>query len=613
MPLRTGKTKSTVVTRGKPIGGVRRAQQITTYGVGSLIAIGDQSYVVSGLDTWKDDPALTITEDRLVAQLKGVNSLRWPPADTPESGFGIKVRRFPEMYSCKECGDLKKYRFFGSTDGSCNACAKRLVPSRFVSACEYGHLDEFPFFEWLHKKVEPSGADRHEMTLRSSGESGSLRSIEIHCTCGVTAKSMEGALSKGALRELGIKCHGRRPWLGTPTDGVDQPDCQGIRRGMQRGSSAAWFPVVRSAITIPPFSTRVAELVSRYISGWALDAVPDDLIRAMAQAQGLDHGGVSLDDIVRYVHLYRAERRRLLDSPEAGEDEVELLPTQDPLRPDEYDQLLRTTPDDADNVNFVCVPPPADTGLPAPAGVDKVMLVKRLREVRALTSFTRVDLPSESPGRKASITLHRDWRPAVEVIGEGVFLSLDRAEVTAWEGQASVRSRADTLRARHQEVLDRRFRALPHVPSSPVTARLVLLHTLAHALINEWSLDAGYPSSALRERLYVDDGPAGMSGILVYTATSDSAGSLGGLVAQGETRHLRRTFATALERVSWCSADPLCMESEASGTDSLNLAACHACVLLPEVSCELSNSFLDRAMLIGSPDSAATGMFHGWQ
>ena len=51
------------------------------------------------------------------------------------------------------------------------------------------------------------------------------------------------------------------------------------------------------------------------------------------------------------------------------------------------------------------------------------------------------------------------------------------------------------------------------------------------------------------------------------------------------------------------------MESEASGVDSLNLAACYACVLLPETSCEVNNVFLDRAMLIGTPDDPLTGFF----
>jgi hypothetical protein len=133
-----------------------------------------------------------------------------------------------------------------------------------------------------------------------------------------------------------------------------------------------------------------------------------------------------------------------------------------------------------------------------------------------------------------------------------------------------------------------------------------MVHTLAHAIINEWSLDSGYPTASLRERLYVSNE---MSGVLIYTATSDSAGSLGGIVAQVESGNLAISIRTAIERISWCSADPLCVESDASGTDNLNRAACHSCVLLPETSCEEFNTLLDRALLTGTPDHPDLGFF----
>lgn len=41
----------------------------------------------------------------------------------------------------------------------------------------------------------------------------------------------------------------------------------------------------------------------------------------------------------------------------------------------------------------------------------------------------------------------------------------------------------------------------------------------------------------------------------------------------------------------------------------INLAACHACVLLPETSCEHNNGLLDRALLIGTPENPAIGFF----
>jgi hypothetical protein len=53
----------------------------------------------------------------------------------------------------------------------------------------------------------------------------------------------------------------------------------------------------------------------------------------------------------------------------------------------------------------------------------------------------------------------------------------------------------------------------------------------------------------------------------------------------------------------------LCSESQGQGTFSLNLAACHACGLLPETSCEEGNLLLDRVLAIGTPDNPETGYF----
>ena len=134
----------------------------------------------------------------------------------------------------------------------------------------------------------------------------------------------------------------------------------------------------------------------------------------------------------------------------------------------------------------------------------------------------------------------------------------------------------------------------------------MLVHSLAHALITQWALDCGYPAASLRERLYVSDE---MAGFLIYTATSDSAGSLGGIVGLAENGDLDDLISEALREASWCSSDPLCIESEGGGVDALNLAACHACLLLPEVSCEEMNVLLDRALLVGTADNPSMAFF----
>ena len=52
-----------------------------------------------------------------------------------------------------------------------------------------------------------------------------------------------------------------------------------------------------------------------------------------------------------------------------------------------------------------------------------------------------------------------------------------------------------------------------------------------------------------------------MRGVLIYTATSDSAGSLGGVVAQGASDRLEGLVREGVNRAAWCSADPVCIEA----------------------------------------------------
>jgi hypothetical protein len=273
------------------------------------------------------------------------------------------------------------------------------------------------------------------------------------------------------------------------------------------------------------------------------------------------------------------------------------------LRSAEYEALNRGAADKAGNAEFVCVA--GELRQSTRRWFDKVMLVKRLREVRALESFTRV-YPGTSmtePGDLAALASESPlWLPGIEVNGEGVFLRLEPARLEAWETQTAVKNRTEGLDRRYRNLfLDKKL-----TPDRVISPRLLLIHTLAHALINEWSMDSGYPAASLRERLYAS--PT-MAGILIYTATTDSAGSLGGIVSLAQPRSLDQTLTRAIQRMAWCSSDPVCIEANSAGVDSLNISACHACTLLPENSCEERNILLDRATLCGTPNDPRIGFF----
>lgn len=612
-PPRRRRGTGAAVVRPRKLGGVRRSQMVTTYGVGAMIAVDNESFIVAGLDSWDVSQAPEVLERRLARLLK-VRSFRQPPAPAPDRATdGVHVRRFPNMYSCPKCATLQPFYKFNSPPRTarCGTCEEDLVPSRFVLACNNGHISDFPYWRWVHRgSGHTGGLCGGTLSLGTNGSTASLRSVVVSCSCGVPDVSMEGAFRSRVLKDLGIRCEGGRPWLKeVPPEGCDQAP-----RAMQRGSSAVWHPLVASALSIPPWGEGAHKLVEKH----KLLGASEDTIRWFAKnhAALLKSVNATAEDI---IHLVQAIED---DDVAADQDETPTPKARSALRQEEYIRLVRGNPEryTAEWQPFVCEKPLGSPAVLQPLGLRDTMLVKRLREVRALASFMRGDLPSEADPahRMAPLTLSDDidWLPAVEVIGEGVFLRLDENRLRSWETDETVIVRARRIRENHLTLLRRRTGASKTAGGeqqdaeeidSPVSPRYLLLHTLAHILINEWSLDGGYPTSALRERLYCDDN---MAGLLLYTATSDSAGSLGGIVAQGEPDRLAHTLKAALARTAWCSNDPLCMESEATGVDNVNLAACHACVLLPETSCETNNSFLDRAMLVGTPTGTVPGYFH---
>ncbi|GAA0650978.1 DUF1998 domain-containing protein [Streptomyces thermocarboxydovorans] len=591
-------------------GTVRRSQAITTYGVGSLIAVDHESFIVSGLDeadrSWSADEAPRIHERRL-ERLLGVDHFRLPPASGDTSKDGLRVRRFPQMHSCPECNELQPHRDFNPPAGRsvCGTCETELVPSRFVVACEAGHLGEFPYWHWVHRSEDRSstaaGKCGGRLRLRTSGRTSSLRSILVSCTCGRAPEvSMEGSFRKSALKDLGLTCRGTRPWLGST---APNQECGLPLRTLQRGSSSVWQPVLKSALSIPPWSSGRADPLAGH---WEKLRKYDDRAAVQIYLDAVFDEGVwpvTLDEV---MELLAAERE---EDPD-GETDASFDHRYRALRNKEYERLRagNEESDHSRDEQFVCEPPLGDQSVLEPLGVTGPMLVKKLREVRALKAFTRlVDAESTTDIKEMPLSQKPlRWLPAMEVRGEGVFLRLDEGRLGAWEKATAVAARVERMRAAHQRLLEQRAPDPSRAVPSPATPRMVLLHTLAHVLINEWSLEAGYPSASLRERLYAADD---MAGLLVYTATSDSAGSLGGLVAQGEPELLDRTVRSALRRAAWCSSDPLCMEAEASGTAGTNLAACHACVMLPETSCEHNNILLDRALLVGTPEEPDVGFF----
>ena len=555
----------------------RRGQLISTYGIGGLFPSATTSYMIAGLHEWKEDRAEQISEPRLARSLK-VSALRQPPAGGRKD---VPVIRFPYTQVCPSCRRIGRLPEL-SRDWNVAECSKDkqpLNPFRLIVACRRGHIDEFPYFLWLHRGQGKSSSE-HLMKLEARGRTSSLADLILTCSCGVENRSLDGAI--GPLNDFGT-CRGARPWLGPETEPCDE-----IPRVLQRGASNVWYPAVRSSISIPPYSEALSKFVDPQ---WALLSDPDVVTPALlAKFAETSKGKFTIDQIVAEIERRRGEEQEEEDISEAR------------LRSGEYRALIEGRDEEDLESDFVCLPrdvPDDFDGL-----ITDVRKVTRLREVRALYGFSRLDGAGGAESNLCALAPTKThWLPAIQVIGEGIFIAFDRGRLAEWAEKPFARERAGMLKA----AADRNAQQFGHVPKH-IDIVEVALHTLAHVIIDQLSLDAGYPAAALRERLYVDDD---MAGILIYTASSDSAGSLGGVAAMAETDQLGSALAEGLVRLSWCSSDPVCIESRGAGSDAMNLAACHACVLVPETSCEKNNSFLDRAVLFGTRDGGneAAGIF----
>ena len=186
-----------------------------------------------------------------------------------------------------------------------------------------------------------------------------------------------------------------------------------------------------------------------------------------------------------------------------------------------------------------------------------------------------------------------NWLPAIELFGEGVFFTLDEKILKQWEKIDSVKKRTDEIAKRYENS------DLNLQKDIVISPRFLLLHTLSHLLIRELETTAGYPAASLKERIYCSQ-DSKMAGVLIYTVVADIVGSLGGIIESGEPKKFLELMSNVFKHAQWCSLDPVCTEHQGQGPSWLNRAACHACALIPEPSCEFGNVFLDRVFIKGN-------------
>ena len=627
-------------------GPIRRSQLIAPFGVGALYTIpGGVSLITGGLDLWYTNSsgssnAVDIEDYKVhewrLESILNVDHFRLPPdyreawqfqaGDQTNFNIIVPAFRFPTWHFCpnSKCRTLTKRTLFerGSRGKiSCPNCGWPMFQVPFVAVCKEGHIQDFPWNEWVHRSSSPK-CDGQNLKLYSSGQS-TLAGQIVKCTdCGKT-RSLFGITSAQGestilSRELEngrlFLCRGQKPWIGTD----ESFGCGAPLRGALRGASNVYFSQVYSSVFLPKVQGEESQEVEDVLESTAVSATVDLLFSVTD----------NLADVVKALRKHHeAVFRRFSDQaveyalqaqlgnpePETGaSDGIDEHPDVS-FRRMEFNVIRRSR-----NEKELVVEQPDYERYESEVRYffDRILLIKRLRETKVLAGFTRIYPEVDKPTEELTAMMWKEkpeeekWLPAHIVYGEGIYFELSEPLLQAWEQRKNVKERIQPLINRYKQIQDVR-----KLKDRAINPRFILIHTLAHIMMNQLTFESGYSSAALRERLYVsDDLRYPMAGCLIYTANGDSEGTLGGLVRLGAPGSFDKTVRRALEKAVWCSADPVCQEAGrygGQGPDSCNLAACHGCTLVPEPACEEFNRFLDRGVLVGDLQERDLGYFSG--
>ena len=594
---------------------VRAAQAVLQYGIGAMVDFPDQTLITASPEYWSE--STKIYDDRFARALE-VNYFAVPTK--------IAYARFPEWYFCPKCRTFQPMSkwvmdFRRKAKGKkleadeymvkhmqCLDCKQDLVVARIVTVCEYGHINDFPWVKWVHvksKKIICGNPSLKFKTGTSSTEG--LKGLSIVCSCGAFA-TLDGAFDKDVFEKLDkdsdmkiFRCEGNHPHKHL------KEKCSCYPRTVQRGSSSVYFPVVYSSLVIPPYADKLNSkienskafadcmtIIEDEESENRIDTIKKRLPK-WAERIALEIGTAKTD-------IEQMLTRKWLDTRDYKADVTSVE-----YRTEEYEALNGEISNPSGILGDFIREGLYGSEFKIPH-VNSVSLIDKVRVVNALIGFSRINpvIGKNDAGFVHIKETETRWYPAYEVRGEGIFIEFNQADIDAWIS-------ANPHVAERTKIINDNYAVSFIGQNHPrvITPKFVLLHTLSHLLIKQLSFECGYSIASLSERIYCSEevGGKSMAGIFIYTASGDSEGTLGGLVRQGRPDALPHIFKKAILNAQTCSNDPVCILSHGQGRESLNLAACYACGLLPETCCEERNGFLDRGLIVGTFEEKGIGFW----
>ena len=593
---------------------IRLSHLLGQSGVGAIVRGTNGLVIVQDTRQWTDRHGVSAGKlipyvERVRAALGIEEQLREPPvakelANGQVDGTSIPATRFPSWMRCPSCGSMYRWPWRKNQPDHTPHCNHqdckhhpKLEQVTWVLAHPEGYLADVPWHFLAHQGArEPSQRNCKVQDQLRLIERGYEKRILSCGACDV------GARFRGDER-VGFGQGRMQPWTKddlVPLMEVGEEVAKDQAQVLVINDTRVYVPVAESVLVIPPESrVRKGTVVDRLyrnsgdrsrIDGARTPLARKGIIRTLATEYRCITNDIetALADLARGYPLYgenltpglllESEFKAFLEVlPDQREDEDLVTGN----RSDEWHELGSAVNLNAEEQKIV-------------HGVRHLVRVDRLKAVKVFKGFTRLGGEEIVP---PDIVGETDWLPAIELHGEGIFLSLDEDRLKVWEQMPAVVSRLNRLLPR--------FAQSGRDAPNPVTTRFMLLHTLSHLLMRQIESEGGYPAASLNERVYCANGPEPMAGILIHVAVPDIAGSLGGLAELSEPRHFLGILIRALEHSRWCSLDPVCSEHEGQGPGLLNRAACHACALVPEPACEYGNTLLDRGFV---KDDAVNGL-----
>ena len=608
---------------------IRDSQFLNVYGVGAMIDV-DQQVMMPTWDVNVGATPIEIQEPILVQRikrrgfedLKKLYKLPTESEDGSQQGATLNSVIFPQWMYCPKCGRLDSFKNwrdgwqeslcgetdlypgtrktvqqvlterFGRMPMCCHCRLKpkkknkgipRLIPMNYVSICEHGHIDDFPWDAWCHLDHSHDDNKPKELYFESHGE---LNKQRVRCGCGA-ARSMADLFGRDALEKNSLtKCSGTMPWKGysLPNEPFHCESCNAIPRAVQRNGTNIRFPRTLSAFSVPlMLESDIVEVSASPL--WSF------------VKQNAEHN-LPYDQFVSGIAsvLKISEQRVLAAIDSLLKNGTMTLSDQD-YEKCEYEAFLNALSSPTKYFEVQKVPAWENR----PGWLKCLNKVVRLREISVPISFTRVypdqdsvpEPTSDQPTATAIAVVEQLVAPddtdvlyACEGFGEGVFISFDAAVLSAWYDENEKKLEGeyrDLIRGQRHGNFEKKYVLLKSA-----------IHTLVHCLMIQMSVESGYALTALRERIYCSTDGEEYYGALIFTTSADKCGTLGGVSRYADKDEFMTLLRKALLFSEHCDNDPLCSDHP-SGRSSKS--SCFACVFLPETSCAHFNQWLDRKLM----------------